>query len=162
MDGLGEARSGAGRFAPDGTQPPPPPPVFPDALAGLVTGERFVTKAVPPIVPPPMPAPRPGPAYVPQTRRASSREPVRAAARQVTGEPAAHVPHPGLARRQPGTASPPQAGPARREPGHAVAEPVPKKGKGGLIGCLVLLAALSGLLFNVVREIIEAVVDLVR
>ncbi|NUT48580.1 MAG: hypothetical protein HOV94_14925 [Saccharothrix sp.] len=37
-----------------------------------------------------------------------------------------------------------------------------KKSRGGLIGCLVLLAALSGLLFNVLREIIEAVVDLVR
>ncbi|MFE9743934.1 hypothetical protein ACFYOT_03415 [Saccharothrix saharensis] len=42
------------------------------------------------------------------------------------------------------------------------APPGSKKGKGGLIGCLVVLAALSGLLFNVVREIIEAVVDLLR
>ncbi|XVS64809.1 hypothetical protein ACQPYE_01725 [Actinosynnema sp. CA-299493] len=168
MDGLAKGRSGAGRpgagrFAHDGTQPPPPPPLFPDALAGLVTGERYVTKAVPPIVPPtPAPVPRPGPAYVPPARREPARKPVRAPARQVTGEPAAHVPHAELARQQPKAASAPQTWPDRLTPGHGVVEPGPKKGKGGLIGCLVVLAALGGLLFNVVREIIEAVVDLMR
>ncbi|MEU4445158.1 hypothetical protein AB0H25_17780, partial [Actinosynnema sp. NPDC023926] len=64
---------GAGRFGYDGTQPPPPPPLFPDALAGLVTGERYEAKAAPPVVPPPpMPVPQPGPAYVPPTRRAAA------------------------------------------------------------------------------------------
>ncbi|MEV1120152.1 hypothetical protein AB0I91_34310 [Actinosynnema sp. NPDC049800] len=153
---MGDSDAGrldAGRSGYDGTQPPPPPPLFPDPLAGLVTGEHHVAKAVPPIAPPtPAPVPEPGPAYVAPNRRAAARKPVRAPAQQVSGEPAAHVPHAGLARRQPhqdvaGPTSGPQA---------------PKKGKGGLIGCLVVLAALSGLLFNVVREIIEAVVDLVR
>ncbi|GAB3000412.1 hypothetical protein [Saccharothrix stipae] len=151
-DRSGAGQVGAGRFGYDGTQPPPPPPLFPDALAGLVTGERYEAKAAPPVVPPPpMPVPQPGPAYVPPARRASAREqarkPVRAPAQHVSGQPAAHVPHAQLASRQP------QQDAVRQGP---------KKGKGGLIGCLVVLAALSGLLFNVLREIIEAVVDLMR
>ncbi|MBB4968911.1 hypothetical protein [Saccharothrix violaceirubra] len=32
-----------GDFGPDGTQPPPPPALFPDPLAGLVTGEGFTS-----------------------------------------------------------------------------------------------------------------------
>ncbi|WP_157620010.1 hypothetical protein [Saccharothrix sp. NRRL B-16348] len=168
MDGLGKGRSGAGRFGVgrsgyDGTQPPPPPPLFPDALAGLVTGERYVTKAVPPVVPPaPPPVPQPGSPDVPPTRRAPAHRPVRAPSQQVTGEPAAHVPHAALARQQPKTAPTPHPEPIWRKPGRVIVDNEPKKGKGGLIGCLVVLAALSGLLFNVVREIIEAVVDLVR
>jgi hypothetical protein len=145
--------SRADRFGHDGTQPPPPPPLFPDPLAGLVTGERYEAKAVPPVVPPtPPPVPRPDPPYVPPPRRAQARKPARAPDRQVSGQPAAHAPHAELARRQPTTASVEQT----------TAQPTPKKGRGGLIGCLIALAALSGLLFNVVREIIEAVVDLVR
>ncbi|MFD7652723.1 hypothetical protein ACFV4N_01935 [Actinosynnema sp. NPDC059797] len=38
----------------------------------------------------------------------------------------------------------------------------PKKNRGALVGCLVALVALSGLLFNVLREIIGAVVDLLK
>ncbi|MCC8248109.1 hypothetical protein [Saccharothrix luteola] len=150
---MSSRRSGADRFGHDGTQPPPPPPLFPDPLAGLVTGERYVAEAVPPVVPPP-PAPvsQPGPAHVPPNRRAPARKPVRAPAQQVSGEPVAHLPHAGLTPHQPRQGV---AGPSSEPQG-------PKKSKGGLIGCLVVLAALSGLLFNVVREIIEAVVDLVR
>jgi hypothetical protein len=144
---------GADRFGYDGTQPPPPPPLFPDPLAGLVTGERYVAEAVPPVVPPtPAPVPQPGPAHVPPNRRAPARKPVRTPAQQVSGQPAAHLPHAGPARHQPWQDV---AGPSSEPQG-------PKKSKSGLIGCLVVLAALSGLLFNVVREIIEAVVDLVR
>ncbi|MEV8438912.1 hypothetical protein AB0425_16175 [Actinosynnema sp. NPDC051121] len=139
--------SGADRFGHDGTQPPPPPPLFPDPLAGLVTGERYEAKAVPPVVPPTPPtAPRADPPPVP-TRREQARKPVRAPAQRVSGQPTAHAPHAELARQ-------PAAGQ------QATAQP--KKGRGGLIGCLVALAVLSGLLFNVVREIIEAVVDLLR
>ena len=144
--------SGAGRSGHDGTQPPPPPPLFPDPLAGLVTGERYVTEAAPPAPPPvPPPVPQPGPPDVPPARHAPARKPVRAPARHASGEPVAHVPH---------AAPPPE--PIWRKPGRVIVEDGPKKGKGGLIGCLVVLAALSGLLFNVVREIIEAVVDLLR
>ncbi|MEU4763715.1 hypothetical protein AB0H12_10690 [Actinosynnema sp. NPDC023794] len=163
MDG-----SGADRFGYDGTQPPPPPPLFPDPLAGLVTGERHVTEVVPPVVPPtPAPVPQPGPAHVQPNRRAPARKPVRTAAQQVSGEPAAHVPHAGLGSHQPRQdavqpTSGPWEGPGRHQSGRVVVEQGPKKSKSGLIGCLVVLAALSGLLFNVVREIIEAVVDLVR
>ncbi|WP_158848149.1 hypothetical protein [Saccharothrix deserti] len=168
---------GAGLFGEDGTQAPPPPRVFPDPLAGLVTGERYDVEAVPPVVvPPPVPLPQPGPAYVPPARRPARGQALRPAqhsrparqvpgqasgqvsthasghvsthvSRQVSGQPAAHVPH---------------AEPARRQPEQAVVQEGPKKSRGGLIGCLVVLAALSGLLFNVVREIIEAVVDLLR
>ena len=174
---LDAARFGAGRFGYDGTQPPPPPPAFPDPLAGLVTGERYETKAVPPIVlPTPMPVPQPGPAYVPPTRRAhargSGRDAVRAPARHVSGEPEAHAPHVGLARDQPRQdavqqvpvpqTSVPQASGQQWQGQPGPGQEAPKKNKSGLIGCLVVLAALSGLLFNVVREIIEAVVDLVR
>jgi outer membrane biosynthesis protein TonB len=152
VDGSSADRIGTDRSGYDGTQPPPPPPLFPDPLAGLVTGERYEAKPVPPVVPPtPAPVPQPGPAYVPPTRRAPARKPARAPARQVSGQPEAHVPHAELARRQP---EPPSAA--------QTARPTPKKGRGGLIGCLVVLAALSGLLCNVLREIIEAVVDLLR
>ncbi|MFD0199761.1 MULTISPECIES: hypothetical protein [Saccharothrix] len=144
MDG-----SGAGRFGYDGTQPPPPPPLYPDPLAGLVTGEHHyrppgtpAPAVVPPVLPPPDVAVTP-------TRRAPVRAQARPPVRQVSGEPAAHVPHAGPARQQ---APAPQPS----------APPGPKKSKGGLIGCLVVLVTLSGLLFNVVREIIEAVVDLLR
>ena len=146
-----------GRFGHDGTQPPPPPHVYPDPLAGLVTGEQpyRAPEAVVPVVTPP---PAPVPVDVPSPRAAVRRQaeprsrPVRAPAQHVTGQPAEHAPHAGLARRQPPPA------PGWQPP----APQAPKKSRGGLIGCLVVLAALSGLLFNVLREIIEAVVDLVR
>ena len=151
MDGSGADRSGVGH---DGTQPPPPPPLFPDPLSGLVTGElpyRPPEVVVVPVVTPPPPDPVQVP---PPARATAARRPAqpRRPDRQVSGEPAAHVPHAELSRRQPKQA------PVEPAPGP---QP-PKKGKAGLIGCLVVLAALSGLLFNVVREIIEAVVDLVR
>ncbi|MFD1151338.1 hypothetical protein, partial [Saccharothrix hoggarensis] len=76
-----------------------------------------------------------------------------------TGRPAAHAPHAPLARRQapaPGSQPP---NPFVPTPQQAAPE---KKGKGGLVGCVVALAVLGGLLFNVVREIIEAVADLLR
>jgi hypothetical protein len=154
---------GAGsQFGQDGTQAPPPPHVYPDALAGLVTGERYETDAVPPIViPPPLPLPQPGPAYVPrrpargQALRPAqhSRQAPRQASGHVAGQPAVHVPHAELARRQPKQPKPPK---------QTAIQQGPKKSRGGLIGCLVVLAALSGLLFNVVREIIEALADLLR
>ncbi|MBB5807153.1 hypothetical protein F4560_006921 [Saccharothrix ecbatanensis] len=174
---------GSGPAALDGTQAPPPPRAFPDPLAGLVTGEQpYRREAVAPIVVPPLAPPQPPSApYVPSVPAA--RRPARAAQRPaqmpaqshrqpagphvsgphvsgphvtgphvsgrhvVPGQPTAHLPHPGL---------------ARREPAQAPAQQERKKGKGGLIGCLVLLAALSGLLVNVVREIIQAVADLLR
>ncbi|MCE6999599.1 hypothetical protein LZG04_33015 [Saccharothrix sp. S26] len=134
----------AGRPGHDGTQPPPPPPLFADPLAGLVTGEQRYRppEAVVPVVPPP-----PGPVDVPPTRAAARRpaqpssRPVRAPVRQERGQPAE---------------------PVRRAPGRVVVEQGPKKSRAGLIGCLVALATLSGLLFTVVREIIGAVVDLLR
>jgi hypothetical protein len=177
---------GSGPAGLDGTQAPPPPRVFPDPLAGLVTGEQsYRREAVAPIVVPPLAPPQPPSApYVPSARRparaqrlAQSHRPAQShrqptgpqvaapqvaaphvAAPHVTGpyvsgrhvvpgQPTAHLPHPGL---------------ARREPAQAPAQQERKKGRGGLIGCLVLLAALSGLLVNVVREIIQAVADLLR
>jgi hypothetical protein len=179
---------GAGPTGQDGTQAPPPPRVFPDPLAGLVTGERHYQReataprvVVPPLAPPQPPSapyfpPPRRPARAPARRTASTsrQAPVqrgtaqqvpgqrvtgqqvaeqRATAQRATEQPAAHVPHAELARRQPGM----------RPVEHAVVREEPKKkSRGGLIGCLVALAALSGLLFNVVREIIEAVVDLLR
>ncbi|MEU4741114.1 hypothetical protein AB0G02_11720 [Actinosynnema sp. NPDC023658] len=149
----GGDRFGGDRFAPDGTQPPPPPPLFPDPLAGLVTGERQYRPPATAI--PTAPAvPRPVPAQVPPTRRAparrsaqASRPPAQAPAQHVSGQPAASTPYAELARRQP-------------EPVGGQVEP--RKGRGALIGCLVALVALGGLLFTVVREIVEAVVDLLR
>lgn len=184
MDG-----SGAGPVGKDGTQAPPPPRVFPDPLAGLVTGERhYQREATAPrvVVPPPAPPQPPSAPYFPPPRPARAparRAPAqrgtaqqvpgqrgtgrqvpgqhgtgrqvaeqRASAQRASAQPAAHVPHAELARRQPTTAS----------VEHVVVREEPKKSRGGLIGCLVVLAALSGLLFNVLREIVEAVVDLLR
>lgn len=141
--------SGAGRTGHDGTQPPPPPPVFPDPLAGLVTGEQPY-RSPEPVVPVVVPPSAPDPERVPPPRT-PARPPDRPRSRpvqQVSGQPAVPEPH---------APSAPRPGPVVPQ-----AAPGPKKGKGGLIGCLVVLDALSGLLFNVVREIIEAVVDLLR
>ncbi|WP_367133210.1 hypothetical protein [Saccharothrix sp. HUAS TT1] len=135
-----------GLFGRDGTQAAPPPRVFPDPLAGLVTGEHRYRPAGAPVAPPvvaPPPAPVPP---APPIRRAPARRAARPASGHVTGTPAAHVPHAGLARHQPDRAD----------------RPDPKKGRGALVGCLIALAALGGLLFTVLREIVEAVVDLVR
>jgi hypothetical protein len=48
-----QGRFGSGRgFGPDGTQDPPPPPAYPDALAGLVTGETpYRPKRAAPLLP---------------------------------------------------------------------------------------------------------------
>ncbi|GAA1264461.1 hypothetical protein [Saccharothrix xinjiangensis] len=119
-------------FGPDGTQALPPPPSFPDPLAGLVTGE--------------------GP---PHREVVTPVEPARPVAPPVVAVPA-----------------PVQRGPARRRqvprpdpPAptlHAALPAEPKKGRGALVGCLVVLLVVSGLLVNVLREIIGAVADLLR
>ncbi len=155
MDGSGADRFRAGRSGYDGTQPPPPAPLFPDPLAGLVTGERHYrppASVVPVVAPPPppaaahvppprAPAARPAPVRAPAQAGAARSRPARSPVR--SGQPAAHVPHAGLPRQD-------------------SVQQGRKKTRGGVIGCLVVLAALSGLLFNVLREIIEAVVDLLR
>lgn len=147
---------GAGSARPsgqDGTQAPPPPRVFPDPLAGLVTGERpyrpeaVARVVVPQVVLPPLASPQPPSApYVQSARRPARAQRSATPHLQPSGQPTAHLPHPGLARR----------------PAPAPVPAEQKKSRGGLIGCLVLLAALSGLLFNVVREIVQAVADLLR
>ncbi|TQM81617.1 hypothetical protein FHX81_3986 [Saccharothrix saharensis] len=142
--------SGTGRTGHDGTQPPPPPPVFPDPLAGLVTGEqpyRAPDQVVPVVVPPPAPDPEGVAPPRATARRSAPPRPVQ----HVQGQPAV-----------PGSRARPAPRQAQQPVVPPTAPPGPKKGKAGLIGCLVVLAALSGLLFNVVREIIEAVVDLLR
>ncbi|MFC6088079.1 hypothetical protein [Saccharothrix lopnurensis] len=120
-------------FGPDGTQPLPPPRLFPDALAGLVTGEASAfTQVEPPVVVvvPPVVVEPP----VVHARRGSVR---RQAPRPTPLVPVALAPHAAL--------------PAE-----------PKKGRGALAGCLIGLVVLAGLLFNVLREIIEAVAELLR
>ncbi|MFJ6670173.1 hypothetical protein ACIQMJ_03575 [Actinosynnema sp. NPDC091369] len=142
--------SNAGRSSHDGTQPPPPPLLFPDPLAGLVTGEqpyRSPERVIPVSVPPPTPDPERGPPPRTTARPPDRPRPVQ----HVQGQPAVREPR---AQPAPRPAPEPVVSPT--------APPGPKKGKGGLIGCLVVLAALGGLLFNVVREIIEAVADLLR
>ncbi|MFI9008959.1 hypothetical protein ACIGNX_17215 [Actinosynnema sp. NPDC053489] len=190
MDG-----SGAGRSGYDGTQPPPPPRLFPDPLAGLVTGEqpyRPPEPVVPPMVVPPGVVPpaavevpphagtraapggaRPARPTVPQSRTAQGRAAQGRAAQgrsaQDRGTPnrrtqvrSAQVSAPS------GWSAPLPAAPGRSGPQvpaqvpRTVGPQPPKKNAAGLVGCLVVLAALGGLLFNVLREIIEAVVDLVR
>ncbi|MGM1060964.1 hypothetical protein [Saccharothrix sp. Mg75] len=121
-------------FGPDGTQEPPPPPLFADPLAGLVTGEAaHRSAAVTPVaVPPPVVVP---PVAVPPAPRRARRAPVPNGP-----QPVVHPPFTGL----------PQ-----------VTSGAPRNGR-ALAGCLVVLAVLGALLFPVLREIIEAVVDLLR
>ncbi|MEU6149861.1 hypothetical protein ABZ816_07665 [Actinosynnema sp. NPDC047251] len=157
-------------FGPDGTQAPPPPHLFPDSLSGLVTGDAD----------PPRPFPdalsgsaAPGPPVIPQV-----------VAQPVYAEPPRRPAHHKQTRRAPGPTpdlapawsnaprsySPPQAyqqrsvpyaqRPAMNQVQHQQQLPAKKSGKGNLIGCLVVLATLSGLLFNVLREIVEAVAKL--
>jgi hypothetical protein len=173
VDDFGAGRDGARLFGPDGTQPPPPPRTFPDPLAGLVTGERHYQRhtaprvVVPPLAPPQPPstphAPAPHlPARAPAHRIGSAAGPAsaqRGAGRDVAEQRAkAREVAEQRARAQHVTGRQPPMAPVD----HTVAGTQPKKSRGGLIGCLVVLAALSGLLLNVLREIIEAVVDLVR
>ncbi|MFE2750389.1 hypothetical protein ACFXGA_00125 [Actinosynnema sp. NPDC059335] len=175
MDGSGADPDRSGQ---DGTQAPPPPPVFPDPLAGLVTGERLYRPpgAAAPVEPPPAAAARqPAPRSVPARRSAPGPQAARSAwSAQVAGSGRAARPpqaSAGAARSPRGSAAR-EAGPARvrrqaaaspaRPPAPRVPGQQPTKGRSGLIGCLVGLAVLAGLLFNVLREIIEAVVDLLR
>lgn len=168
--GAGTGRSGHDRPGRDGTQAPPPPPVFPDPLAGLVTGERLYQppEATAPIGPPPVPRQEPAPPPAapvrrpPQARRpAQAQRPAprsAAAPRPAQASPPARTAWSAQASRpDQGLRQAPGRPPAPRGPGQQ-----PTKSRSGLIGCLVGLAVLAGLLFNVLREIIEAVVDLLR
>ncbi|WP_447005265.1 hypothetical protein ACRAKI_01575 [Saccharothrix isguenensis] len=165
--------------------------MFEDPLAGLVTGEQpYRREAVAPIVVPSLTPPQPPSApYVPSARgpvrgpaRAQrpaqpnrsaqpnrpvpSRRPARSQRPVESYEPAqSHVANPyAFVRDPPGRqVAPRQPGPPRRQPVRAGAgQQAPKLNKSSLIGCLVALAAVSGLLFNVVREIIQAAVDLLK
>ncbi|WP_433267530.1 hypothetical protein ACQPZF_01735 [Actinosynnema sp. CS-041913] len=160
-------------FGPDGTQAPPPPRLFPDPLAGLVTGGATPPPAFPDALtglvtggqpvrpaagsPVDVPAPIDPQVYAEPPRRAVARR----APRRPHGplQPAqAPLPHPQPTRfTQPVPFAMRQIEPARQQPAQER-----KSGKGGLAGCLLVLAVLSGLLFNVLREIVGAVAELFR
>ncbi|MEU4801135.1 hypothetical protein [Actinosynnema sp. NPDC023587] len=152
-------------FGPDGTQEPPPPRSFPDPLAGLVTGETYPPRPFPDALSGPA---APGPPVIPHVDVPS-----------VYAEPTRRPAHHKQTRRAPGplSGSAPQLAPAWSDASQAYRQrsvpfaqrpamnqvghqPAKKSGKGGLIGCLVVLAGLSGLLFNVLREIFEAIAKL--
>ncbi|QFZ16322.1 hypothetical protein [Saccharothrix syringae] len=75
------------------------------------------------------------------------------------------VPAPAVVARVPAAVfEPVRRRPARRQaaPVRPAAPPPARTGRAGLVGCLLALLAVGALLFNVLREIIVAVVDLLR
>ncbi|MEV0677310.1 hypothetical protein AB0I60_12405 [Actinosynnema sp. NPDC050436] len=175
-------------FGPDGTQAPPPPHLFPDSLAGLVTGDADPPRPFPdalsgpaapgpPVIPqvaaqPVYAEPPRRPAHHKQTRRAPGPAPQLApawpnAAQAYQQRPVPFTQRPAVA---PGPFTPrppvgrqPTGGRvplAQRPPmGQVVQQTAPKSGN-GVLGCLVALLVTSGLLLTVLREVFEALVEL--
>ncbi|WP_146174619.1 hypothetical protein [Umezawaea tangerina] len=149
---------GPNEFGPDGTQAPPPPRAFPDALAGLVTGEaHYRPKPVAPLLPvyrTPVPDPELARAAIREAMLQEQRfRPVR------TRQP---LPPQGVVSNQrvqyhAPVAPTPQA--------HAPAAAVPKQAKSrgsSFGGCLVALLIIGSVFFNVIRQVVESLLDAIR
>lgn len=161
-----QRKFGPGReFGPDGTQAPPPLPVFPDALAGLVTGETpYRPKQAAPLLP----------VYVPVVPDPEvAREAIRAAllreqrSRPVrTRQPlppqmqvSSHRVH-----YQAPVAPTPRAHPQAVPPGQRPPQQAerPKSRGSAFGGCLVALLIIGSVFFNVIRQVVEALLDAIR
>jgi hypothetical protein len=131
----------AGEFGPDGTQPLPTPPVWPDPLAGLVSAENFTWMDRSPqvVAPPKVQGPDPEAlreaieAEMLRERRPSERRASRA--------------RPPTPRRPVRPAPVPQQAQA-------------KSRSASLGGCLIALLILGGVFFNVLRAVFEELVKL--
>lgn len=162
-----QRESGPGReFGPDGTQAPPPLPVYPDALAGLVTGEtRYRPKQAGPLLP----------VYVPVVPDPEvAREAIRTAmlreqrARPVRARPPLPPQMQVSSHRvqyQAPVAPTPLAHPQAMPPGQRP-QPQPgerPKSRGSAFGgCLVALLIIGSVFFNVIRQVVEALLDAIR
>ncbi|MCS7484244.1 hypothetical protein ACFFQW_33280 [Umezawaea endophytica] len=154
---------GPREFGPDGTQAPPPPPVYPDALAGLVTGEtRYRPKAVVP----------PAPAFVPVVPDPElARQAIRTAmlheqrARPVRARqplpPQMQVSAHRVQYQAP-VAPTPLAHPQATSPQRMPQTERPKSRGSAFGGCLVALLIIGSVFFNVIRQVVEALLDAIR
>ena len=150
-------------FGPDGTQAPPPPPLYPDAVAGLVTGETlYRPKQAGPLLPVYVPV-EPDPELARQAiRDAVLREqrvrPVRA--RQPLPPQMQVSSH--RVQYQAPVAPTPQAHPQGVRP-QQQPQQAPRKSRGGAFGgCLFALLILGSVFFNVIRQVVEALLDAIR
>jgi hypothetical protein len=131
----------AGQFGPDGTQPLPPPPVWPDPLAGLVSAENFTWMDRSPqvVAPPEVQGPDPE-----ALRKAIEAEMLREQRPPVQRASRSRPPTP---RRPMYTAPVPQQAQA-------------KSRSASLGGCLIALLILGGVFFSVLRGVFEELVKL--
>ncbi|MEO6088986.1 MAG: hypothetical protein ABIQ18_38325 [Umezawaea sp.] len=179
---------GPREFGPDGTQAPPPLPLYPDALAGLVTGEtRYRPKQAGPLLPVYVPV-VPDPEVAREAIRAAMLREQRARpvrTRQplppqmqvsshrvqyqapVAPTPMAH-PQPVPPRQyQAPVAPPPRQYQAPQQYQAPVAPPQqqgqrPKSRGSAFGGCLVALLIIGSVFFNVIRQVVEALLDAIR
>ncbi|HEX6344627.1 hypothetical protein [Umezawaea sp.] len=154
---------GPGEFGPDGTQDPPPPRAYPDALAGLVTGETpYRPKRVAPPVQPAYSPVAPDPELAREAIRTAMlheqrARPVRTRQPQPQTQVGAHR----VQYRAP-VAPTPQAHPqAPPQPQQAQGERPRSRGS-AFGGCLVALLIIGSVFFNVIRQVVEALLDAIR
>lgn len=150
-------------FGPDGTQAPPPTRLYPDPLAGLLTGEAYI-------------APKPVPIVVPRVFEPDpeiARAAIRAAAaqeqrsRQVRAHPPQQrrgqhhrppVQQQHRAQVQHQAVLPPQLQPFTP----AGAAEQPRKSGSSFGGCLVALVIFGALALTVFRQVLDALVGVFR
>jgi hypothetical protein len=158
-----QKRFGSGKeFGPDGTQDPPPPLAYPDALAGLVTGETpYRPKQAGPLLPVYVPV-VPDPELARQAIREQllREQRVRPVRTRQPLPPQMQVSNHRVQYQAPVAPTPqahPQAGQPQQQP------QAPRKSRGGAFGgCLFALLILGSVFFNVIRQVVEAVLDAIR
>ncbi|MET1071872.1 MAG: hypothetical protein ABWY11_04410, partial [Umezawaea sp.] len=143
---------GPKEFGPDGTQAPPPPRAYPDALAGLVTGEAYHRpKPVVPLLPvytTPVPDP--------EVARAAIREAMMHEQRFRPVRTRQALPPQGVVSNQRVQYHAPVA-PTPQAHAPAVAVPQQAKSRGSAFGgCLVALLIIGSVFFNVIRQVVES------
>jgi hypothetical protein len=150
-------------FGPDGTQDPPPPRAYPDALAGLVTGETpYRPKQAEPLLPvyvPPVPDPelareaiRTAMLHEQRSRPVRTRQPL-----PPQMQVSAH-----RVQYQAPVAPTPQAHPQATAPQQMPQTDRPKSRGSAFGGCLVALLIIGSVFFNVIRQVVEALLDAIR
>ncbi|WNV91732.1 hypothetical protein [Umezawaea sp. Da 62-37] len=149
---------GPKEFGPDGTQAPPPPRLFPDALAGLVTGEAYHRPK--PVVPL-LPVYR-TPVQDPEIARAAIREAMLHEHRSRPVRTRQPLPPQGIVSNQRVQYHAPVA-PTPQAHAPAVAVPRQAKSRGSAFGgFLVALLILGSVFFNVIRQVVESLLDAIR
>jgi hypothetical protein len=150
---------GPDEFGPDGTQAPPPTRLYPDPLAGLLTGETYIAPKPVPVVVPRVVEPDPEIARA-AIRAAAAHEqrsgPVRAHSPRQRQGPQRRAPvqqHRGSVQHQ--VVLPPQLQPFT-PPG---ATEQPRKSGSSLGGCLVALVIFGALALTVFRQVLDALVS---